>query len=251
MACGMKDSVLISVFQVIYSIPQEQADNLSLVFLKVLCGWDEKEEDVYWWTLIHCLLTNRMILSLGVGSFVCSVPGGSVERQVNTSLLIPRLSLKLKPESRACQTQKTKQKTGILLSVSTTGLLTLSQKASSPRCFFITVFTLPSLPLERALLLCGELAETPTCESFSWIAQTTWQSSSDVLGAFPLGLTSPTVRPPYSGGRGPEQHGTSDGFSESELRQNKRLYIFCICAKGTLTERWAIWQWKHRAQSQR
>lgn len=34
MACGMKDSVLISVFQVIYSIPQEQVDNLSLVFLK-------------------------------------------------------------------------------------------------------------------------------------------------------------------------------------------------------------------------
>jgi len=179
-----------------------------------------------------------IFIQLGVGSFVCSVPGG----QVNTSHPKTQkntISTETRDQGLPDSKNKTKQKTGGLLSVSATGLC--QKKASSPKCLSPTVF-----PLGKSSTSVRVSIWNPNLWLISWMAQTTWQSSSDVLGAFPLGLTSPTARPPYSDGRGPAQQGTSDGSSESELRWNKtKDYIcFVICAKGTLTELWAIWKWK-------
>lgn len=81
--------------------------------------------------LLHCLVTNRTIfMQLDVGSFImCSMPEGFVERQVNTSVPTPRpkrTQSQLKPEARACQTQKDRE---LIISVDNRPL---SEKTSSP-----------------------------------------------------------------------------------------------------------------------
>lgn len=144
-----------------------------------------------------------------------SMPGGFVQRQVNTSLHIPRpkkTQSQPKPENRACQTQKDRE---LIISVNNRPL---SEKVPHLPVFF----SLPSFPLERALL-CERASEIPTCKSFSRMSQTTLNFSSNIFGAFPLVLTSPTARPrawpPSSGGEELKRHASSGHFSKSGRKQ--------------------------------
>lgn len=136
---------------------------------------------------IHCLIMDRIFIQLDVGSFtMCSMPGGFVDRQANTSFPIPRSKKTISTETRDQSLQDSKN-TGSLLSASTTGLC-----QERPPC--LGVFSLLSFPLERALLW-AIASEIPTCESFSRMAPNTLHSSSNILGAFSLDLTRPTARP--------------------------------------------------------
>lgn len=152
---------------------------------------------------------------LRVDSFVCSVPGGLVERQVNTSLLIPRLKntqSQLKPETKACQTQKNKTKKQGAYSQ-------CQQEASVKTGLLPPMFSHYCPPPRKELYFCViEPLKPQPANHLARMAQTMRQCSLNVLEALPLGLTSPTARLPYSGGKGPEHHAASDGFSGSELR---------------------------------
>lgn len=133
---------------------------------------------------IHCLIMDRIFVQLDVGSFtMCSMPGGFVDRQANTSFPIPRSKKTISTETR----DQSLKNTGSLLSASTTGLC-----QERPPC--PGVFSLLSFPLERALLW-DIASEIPTCESFSRMALTTLHSSSNILGALPLDLSRPMARP--------------------------------------------------------
>lgn len=157
-----------------------------------------------------------------------SMPGGFVQRQVNTSLHIPRpkkTQSQPKPETRACQTQKDRE---LIISVNNRPL---SEKVPLPPVFF----SLPSFPLERALL-CELASEIPTCKSFSRMAQTTLNFSSNILGAFPLVLTSPTARPrawpPSSGGE--ELNGMQALVILVNLNENKWfIHVLYLCQKNS------------------
>lgn len=82
------------------------------------------------------------------------------------------------------------------------------------------------------------------------MAETILNSSSNILEAFALDLRSPTARPqarpPYS--EGEDLNSMEALVILVNLNENKRLCMFCICDKGTLTEHKAIWKLTRRAK---
>lgn len=165
-------------------------------FLKAVSWGERKEDYIDRWMLIHGLITSRMVLiQLDIGSFIMSsMPGGSVERLVNTvhpkTQKNPRnLHWNQRPEPARLK------RTGSLLSVSTKGLC---QKSPPPRVFFITVFSF------------GKSSTSVWASIWNsnlWIlqpmAQTTLTSSSSIVGAFPLVWQVPQQDLPTQGERNP------------------------------------------------
>ena len=117
----------------------------------------------------------------------------------------------------------------------------------------LVLFSWLSFPLKELTSVWASVWNSNLWVIFSWMAETALNSSSNTLGAFPFGLTSsrarPQARPPFSAGKQLKAWNLwSFQWIWIKTKQNKRLYMFYICAKGTLTGHWVIWTFNHKAK---